>query len=150
MVVVGMAVGKIVGFDPVRGFGFIAPDGGGEDVFVHAADLGRKDVEYGTRVRFEAVSGARGLKARAVTILSEDDEGFQGTRVAPSRTPDYDRSDRTDSGDDELFEVVTTAEFSTEVTDILLAVIPDATAAQIVEVRKRLLRLAAPRGWLDD
>ena len=35
-----MLTGKVIRFDDVRGYGFIAPDGGGEDVFVHANVLG--------------------------------------------------------------------------------------------------------------
>lgn len=47
--------GKVLRFDDTRGYGFIVPDGGGEDVFVHANELLDEKVSYGagTPVEFE-------------------------------------------------------------------------------------------------
>jgi CspA family cold shock protein len=81
-----MITGKVVRFDEVRGYGFIAPDGGGEDVFVHANVLG--DDKYvigpGLRVEFEATDGDRGPKAYAVHLLN--DRG-PAPAIAPVLTP---------------------------------------------------------------
>lgn len=62
-----MLTGKVVRFDEVRGYGFIAPDGGGEDVFVHANVLGDDKYVFGPglRVEFEVSDGDRGPKADA-------------------------------------------------------------------------------------
>jgi CspA family cold shock protein len=61
-----MSIGKVSYYDEGRGFGFIIPDDGGADVFVHAnyignADLLRKD----QRVSFEVVNDYRADKPRA-------------------------------------------------------------------------------------
>ena len=61
-----MPIGKVAHYDEARGFGFIGPDGGGADVFVHAnylvnADALRKD----QRVSFEVVNDDRRGKPRA-------------------------------------------------------------------------------------
>jgi CspA family cold shock protein len=68
-----MLTGKVVRFDEVRGYGFIAPDGGGEDVFVHANVLGDDKYVFGPgiRVEFEATDGDRGPKAYAVNLLPD-------------------------------------------------------------------------------
>ena len=68
-----MLTGKVIRFDEVRGYGFIAPDGGGEDVFVHANVLGDDKYVFGPglRVEFEAADGDRGPKAYLVNLLSE-------------------------------------------------------------------------------
>jgi CspA family cold shock protein len=61
-----MPIGKVAHYDEARGFGFIVPDDGGADVFVHAnylvnADFLRKD----QRVSFEVVTDDRRGKPRA-------------------------------------------------------------------------------------
>lgn len=68
-----MLTGKVVRFDEVRGYGFIAPDGGGEDVFVHANVLGDDKYVFGPglRVEFEVTDGDRGPKAHAVHLLPD-------------------------------------------------------------------------------
>src|ERR1700733_13431711 len=68
-----MLTGKVIRFDEVRGYGFIAPDGGGEDVFVHANVLGDDKYVFGPglRVEFEATDGDCGPKAYLVHLLSE-------------------------------------------------------------------------------
>ena len=58
--------GTVKFFNTAKGFGFIAPDGGGKDVFVHAtaveaAGLGK--LNEGQKVSFEVQPDARGSKA---------------------------------------------------------------------------------------
>src|SRR5438067_13943591 len=82
--------GKVVRFDEGRGYGFIAPDDGGEDVFVHANELTDRGVRVsvGTRVRFKVLGGERGLKAYDVELLDHPvvagTEPEQAGRPAPS------------------------------------------------------------------
>ena len=68
-----MPTGTIKWFDDRKGFGFIEPDGGGEDVFVHFSALqgeGYKTLEEGQSVQFEIVKGDKGLQAANVSKVS--------------------------------------------------------------------------------
>jgi cold shock protein len=72
-----MSTGRILQYDEVRRFGFIIPDGGGADVFVHAnyvvnADALKKD----QRVSFDVVNDDRRGKPRADNV-----------RIIEGRTP---------------------------------------------------------------
>ena len=52
-----MAKGTVKFFNAAKGFGFITPDEGGKDVFVHANDTGGAVLQEGTKVEFEVVQG---------------------------------------------------------------------------------------------
>ena len=62
-------MGTVKWFDPAKGFGFIKPDGGGKDVFVHANDTGGAVLQEGTKVEFEVVQGKKGPQASAVKVV---------------------------------------------------------------------------------
>ncbi len=65
-----MATGKIKWFNDQKGFGFIADDNGGEDVFVHFSAVemdGFKSLKEGQAVVYEAEPSAKGMKATKVT-----------------------------------------------------------------------------------
>ncbi|GLY77643.1 cold-shock protein [Actinoallomurus iriomotensis] len=131
-----MAAGSIVRFDEVRGYGFIAPEGGGEDVFVHANDLVADKALYkvGARVEFDISEGDRGLKASTVRLVRQSGP--------PSR-----RGDLPDA--DELCDVLSAGEFTQDITEVLLRV-PSLTGEQILQLRRHLLELARDRGWVDS
>lgn len=68
-----MEKGEVKWFDDQKGFGFIKPDSGGKDLFVHHTDIdqeGHKTLAEGQKVEFETVSSQKGLKAVAVRISS--------------------------------------------------------------------------------
>jgi cold shock protein len=64
--------GAVKWFEPEKGYGFIAPDGGGKDVFIHITALRRSGVsalDPGQRVRVEVVEGKKGLEADRITLI---------------------------------------------------------------------------------
>ncbi|MEU1484591.1 cold shock domain-containing protein [Streptomyces sp. NPDC005752] len=147
-----MVSGRVVRFDSAKGYGFIAPEHGGEDVFLHVNDLWipEASVRPGLRVEFEVEQSDRGLKASAVR-LATGTAGSEptaapasvsaGTLVSPSR--------QTADGDDVLCDVLSTDEFVRDVTEVLLESAPALTAEHILQVRQGLLQFAKNRGWVE-
>ena len=62
-----MPVGVVKWFSENRGYGFITPDGGGKDVFVHSNSIKGTNLQEGQRVEFEIVQGPKGPQAGNVT-----------------------------------------------------------------------------------
>jgi CspA family cold shock protein len=63
-----MQTGKVKFFNNDKGFGFITPDGGGKDVFVHANDIGGAQLKEGDTVEFEIAQGKKGPQASNVRV----------------------------------------------------------------------------------
>ena len=62
--------GTIKWYDHNKGFGFISPDDGSEDLFVHYTGIiggGRRSLAEGDKVTYEAVQGRRGMRAENVS-----------------------------------------------------------------------------------
>ncbi|WP_329083113.1 MULTISPECIES: cold-shock protein [unclassified Streptosporangium] len=143
-----MAVGTILRFDEVRGYGFIAAVGGGEDVFFHANDFGesRHVVQPGMRVEYEVMEGERGLKVSTVSLLDPPPARRPVTAVAPTATV----SSQQLGDDDGVCDVLSAKSFSGAVTELLIEHAPTLTGAQIGQVRHRFLAFARSHGWVDD
>jgi cold shock protein len=66
-----MTIGTVKFFNTSKGFGFIAPDGGGKDVFVHASALqraGLASLDEGQRVVVDIAEGRKGPEAAAIRL----------------------------------------------------------------------------------
>lgn len=153
-----MATGKVIRFNEIKGYGFIAPSNGGEDVFIHAKEVTDRGLRVcpGTQVEFRVVESDRGLNAYDVRILEEE--------LPAQSTPAQDAKEATSHNgslaaeqvptqqmitEDELFEVFPEREFVQQVTDLLLATAPQLTGTAILELRNSLVWFARKNGWVD-
>jgi CspA family cold shock protein len=67
-----MAQGTVKWFNAEKGFGFIAPEDGSADVFVHYSEIqggGFKSLEENQRVQFDVGQGQKGPQATGVTLI---------------------------------------------------------------------------------
>ncbi|NIP16700.1 MAG: cold shock domain-containing protein CspD [Pseudomonadales bacterium] len=79
-----MAVGKVKWFNNAKGYGFILPDGGGDDLFAHYSSIqmeGYKTLKAGQDVEFDILEGPKGF--HAINIRAEAGEAEPSTE-APS------------------------------------------------------------------
>ncbi|KQW36421.1 cold-shock protein [Rhizobacter sp. Root404] len=85
-----MATGTVKWFNDAKGFGFIEPEAGGEDIFAHFSAIqmeGFRTLKQGGRVRFEIVQGPKGQLAQNISPIDSADDA-QAAPAAPSPLPD--------------------------------------------------------------
>ena len=69
-----MATGTVKWFSNDKGYGFITPDAGGEDLFVHfsaIAGSGFKTLDEGAKVSFEVTQGQKGPQATDIQVAGQ-------------------------------------------------------------------------------
>jgi CspA family cold shock protein len=139
----GVTRGSIVSFDRVKGYGFVAPETGGEDVFVHVNDLliDKNFMVPGRVVQFTIEDGERGPKASRVTV-AEPEPPAGRVEARPVRAEHT-------GGDDEC-DVLSPGELEREVTERLLRAVPVLSGAQILDIRAQIVELARAHGWVDS
>jgi CspA family cold shock protein len=75
-----MATGTVKWFNDAKGFGFIEPEAGGEDIFAHFSAIqmdGFRTLKQGGRVRFEVVQGPKGQLAQNIAAIDAPDGSAQ-------------------------------------------------------------------------
>ncbi|SIS08519.1 cold-shock protein [Williamsia sterculiae] len=154
-----MAVsGKVVHYDANRGFGFLAPESGGADVFLHINDIDIDEslLRPGAQVEFDVEETDRGAKAVNVEVTGE----APGESAPPSR-PRRDSRDSHDHGSRKpqrghhgggrpVEGALDVGEFTEELTELLLDSSGALTADQIIAIRQRVTDFAVGRGWVLD
>jgi cold shock CspA family protein len=157
----GPVSGTVVHYDPNRGFGFLAPESGGADVFVHINDLDVDEtaLKPGARVEFEIEDTDRGSKAVNVSVTGAapaSSGGGRDRRDDHRERPQRDRNDRGDHRDRPRRPARTSDGptdangLSEELTELLLDASGTLTASQIVAIRRRVIDFAVARGWVTD
>ena len=149
-----MVQGKVIRFDEVRGYGFVAPDTGGDDVFIHVNDLefDKRHLAVGAVVDFAVEDGDRGLKASTVTLVAPAPApalaaAGVGAGVHPAPVPAFlpplpDVGSRPDG------DAPSARELAVEVTEVLLAGVPTLTAEQVLATRGAFVAVARSHGWI--
>jgi CspA family cold shock protein len=64
-----MQKGTVKFFNVGKGYGFITPEQGGKDVFVHSNDVGGALLQEVTKVEFDVVEGKKGPQASGVRVI---------------------------------------------------------------------------------
>mgnify|MGYP001167754896 FL=1 len=67
-----MATGTVKWFNDTKGFGFITPDGGGDDLFAHFSEIkvqGFKSLAENQKVSFDVTTGPKGRQAANIQII---------------------------------------------------------------------------------
>lgn len=97
-----MSTGQVKWFNNAKGFGFILPDGGGGDLFVHYSSIGMegyKTLKAGQAVSFDIVEGPKGLHAANIVPLENNEAGAEAANSAAAE-PDTSTENSSESDEE--------------------------------------------------
>ncbi len=86
-----MATGTVKWFNDAKGFGFIEPEAGGEDIFAHFSAIqmeGFRTLKQGGRVRFEIVQGPKGQLAQNISPIETPEDPDAPPAAVQTSLPD--------------------------------------------------------------
>lgn len=81
-----MPTGTVKWFNDAKGFGFIEPEAGGEDIFAHFSAIrmdGFRTLKQGSRVTFEIVQGPKGQLAQDIAPIDSPDDAEPPENAMP-------------------------------------------------------------------
>ncbi len=88
---IGKSTGKVKWFNNAKGYGFILPDGGGDDLFAHYSSIemdGYKTLKAGQDVTFDLHEGPKGSHAVNIAAVDVDSSTFSGDDLIVELDPD--------------------------------------------------------------
>ena len=74
---IAMSTGQVKWFNNAKGFGFILPDNGGDDLFAHYSAIGMegyKTLKAGQTVTFDTIEGPKGLHAANIRPIGQEQQ----------------------------------------------------------------------------
>lgn len=83
-----MPTGTVKWFNNAKGFGFILPEDGGEDLFAHYSSIemeGYKTLKAGQAVEFEIIQGQKGLHATQIKVRISTDAAAPAANSTPHK-----------------------------------------------------------------
>ena len=94
-----MSTGQVKWFNNAKGFGFILPDDGGDDLFAHYSSIsmeGYKTLKAGQSVSFDVIEGPKGLHAANIVPLDEgsNEEGSAASEAAVASEQESSQEDQ--------------------------------------------------------
>lgn len=95
-----MATGTVKWFNRTKGYGFIEPEDGSKDAFVHISAVqsaGMETLDEGQKISYELVEGANG-KSSAENLVDQGSGGGAPAEEAPAEAPADDAGNSEDAG----------------------------------------------------
>ena len=129
-----MTCGKVIRLDSVKGYGFITPADGGEDVFFHVNAFGKEKhlVKPGDSAEYVAERSERGLKTLSARLL-------WNTMEVTKKEPD-----------EEFVDILSRKKFLSELTELLLVREPTLTGVQVRQIRECFSEIGTKYGWIVE
>ena len=91
-----MAIGKVKWFNNAKGYGFICPTEGGEDIFVHFSSIemdGYKTLKAGQEVFYEINKGPKGLHALTIKATGDSDESQEAHQTTATEAESVEQKE---------------------------------------------------------